>query len=107
MAHINHWHPHMTDDERAWYDACPKSVLFEMARQLAALAIGEEDVDKAFVRMQEEWAALHSNDICPQKPFNVAKERTKREAFRAKHAAFRTAHPNGVRIGDLIGRRSI
>lgn len=81
----------MTSDERAWFDACPKAVLFEMCRQLATLACGEEDADKAFVRMREEWEALHGNGIVPQKPFDVDKARAKLEAFHAKRAARRTS----------------
>lgn len=68
MANLKNWLPNMTRDELRWFDKCPKSVLFEIARQFAMLANGEEAADAAFVRMRSEWGALHVNGIVPQKP---------------------------------------
>lgn len=82
MANLKNWRPNMTPAEREWFDACPKAVIFEMARQMAMLICGEEDADKAFARMREEWAALHANGIVPQKPFDVEKAAAKRAAYR-------------------------
>lgn len=112
MANLKNWLPEMTDAERRWFDACPKSVLFEMCRQMAQLVVGEEDADKAFARMQEEWAALHANGIVPQKPRDVAKEEAKLEAelayrmspeYRARVEAANEARQQMAR--DILARR--
>ena len=90
MANLKNWQPDMTQDERAWFDACPKAVLFEMARQLASLCCDScDDAEAAFGRMREEWAALHANGIVPQKPFDVEKAAAKLAAYRAQVAARR------------------
>ena len=77
MANLKNWQPEMTGPERRWFDGCPKAVLFEMCRQMAQLVVGEEDADKAFARMQEEWTALHAAEVVPQRPYNVEKEEAK------------------------------
>ena len=100
MANVKNWQPDMTEAERAWFNDCPKGVLFEMCRQLAMLAQGEENPNKAFSRMQEEWSALHTSRVVPQKPHDVPKETAKRIVLLKKQAAFRAAHPAGVRLGD-------
>lgn len=105
MANLKNWQPGMTDAERRWFDACPKSVLFEMCRQLGMIAVGEEDADKAFLRMQEEWVALRANGIVPQRPHDVAKEEARHAALIARQQAFRVAHPDGVRLGDSLAAR--
>lgn len=79
MASLHNLLPTMSADELAWFDKCPKSVLFAIAQQLAMLASGDDNADTAFARMQEEWAALHANGLVPQKPFNPHGERRKRE----------------------------
>lgn len=68
MANLKNWLPNMTRDELRWFDKCPKAVLFEIARQFAMLANGEEDAEAAFARMRSEWDALHVNGVVPQKP---------------------------------------
>ena len=95
MANLKNWQPDMTQDEQAWFDACPKAVLFWLAaeccrpvrdssRPYAAIA---DDAEAAFARMREEWAALHANGIVPQKPFDVEKAAAKLAAYRAQVAA--------------------
>lgn len=95
MANIKNWQPEMTAEEKAWFDKCPKSVLFEIARQLAALAAGEENADKAFNRMREEWSVLHIGGLVPQKPLDLEKHNAKLKSARAKKKAFSQQFPNG------------
>jgi hypothetical protein len=76
MANMKNWLPDMDLGERLWFDACPKSVLFELARQFA-MRLGEEDepsVDEAFRIMQREWEILHMNEIVPQKPVKLERK---------------------------------
>jgi hypothetical protein len=89
MANLKNWQPEMTGPERRWFDACPKAVLFEMCRQMAMLACGEEDADKAFARMQDEWATLHWGGIVPQRPYDVEKGEAKLAATLARQAQHR------------------
>jgi hypothetical protein len=81
MAHINNWMPTMTADERAWFDRCPKAVLFVIARELAMLRTGGEDRSAAFSLMKDEWGAQHQSGHVPQKPFNPSKPRRKAVAL--------------------------
>lgn len=68
MAHLNNWRADMTDAERAWFDRCPKAVLFEIARQFGMRVADHFTVEAGFAAMQEEWRVLHANEIVPQKP---------------------------------------
>jgi hypothetical protein len=86
MANLKNWQPEMTGAERRWFDGCPKAVLFEMCRHMAMLACGEENADKAFTRMQDEWTALYAAGLVPQRPYNVEKEEAKLAAILARQA---------------------
>lgn len=93
MANLKNWMPNMDPAEQLWFDACPKAVLFEIARQLASLCCDSCDgFEAAFARMQEEWAALHANGIVPQKPFDVEKAQAKIDAYLARRDALRAAN---------------
>ncbi len=71
MANLKNWLPPMSLSERAWFDQCPKAVLFEIARQFGMRVADDFSTEAAFKVMAEEWAALHANGICPQKPARV------------------------------------
>ena len=65
------WRNEMTGAEAEWFAACPKAVLFEIAKSFAMLQ-SEGDETKAFDLLQAEWATLHTNRIVPQKPYKFA-----------------------------------
>jgi hypothetical protein len=52
--------------ELAWRERCPKTVLFEIALQLAILANGDEDRSAALVRLTEEWEILREAKLLPR-----------------------------------------
>ena len=54
--------------EAAWYERCPKPVLFEIALQLAVLATGDEDRGVALARLTEEWEILSEARLLPDRP---------------------------------------
>lgn len=85
MANLKNWLPNMDPEERMWFDACPKAVLYAIAQQFAMRVGDDFTAEGAFEVMQAEWSALHSNGVVPQKPFDVAKARAK---VRAKVEAF-------------------
>ena len=59
MAHLKNWLPDMTPEELKWFDKCPKSVLFEIARQFG-MRIGDDfTAEAAFAVMKSEWEVLH------------------------------------------------
>lgn len=68
MANLKNWMPDMTAEEHAWFDKCPKAVLFEIARQFGMRAADDFTAEAAFAVMQNEWSVLHSQNIVPQKP---------------------------------------
>lgn len=69
MPHGIKWAAQMTAEQSRFFHACPKAVLFEIARYLALQIVGEENgFDAAFSRLNEEWHALYCNGIVPQKP---------------------------------------
>lgn len=65
------WRNDMTPAETEWFAACPKAVLFEIAKSFAMLQ-SEGDEAKAFALLQSEWTTLHTNKIVPQKPYKAA-----------------------------------
>jgi len=64
------WYPALTTMESRLLAAIPKAVLFVVARQLAALALGECDNlgSPAFNKLCEEWEAQYLAGNVPQKP---------------------------------------
>lgn len=68
MAHLKNWMPDLTDEERKWFDKCPKAALFEIARQFAMRLGDEFSAEVAFKTMVNEWQLLSQQDIVPQKP---------------------------------------
>ena len=68
MANVKNWLPDLTQEERKWFDRCPKSVLFEIARQFGMRVADDFTAEGAFSVMQEEWRVLHMQEIVPQKP---------------------------------------
>ena len=68
MAHLKNWLPDITSDERIWLDKCPKSVLFEIARQFGMRIADDFSADAAFKTMKFEWHCLYDSGIVPQKP---------------------------------------
>lgn len=68
MPHLNNWRPEMSDTELAWFDKCPKAVLFEIARQFGMRMADEFTPAAALVAMQREWSVLHQQGLVPQKP---------------------------------------
>lgn len=79
------WRSKMTADEAEWFAACPKAVLFEIAKSFAMLQ-SEGDEAKAFELLQGEWSALNMNGIVPQKPFKIGRHgvRDAKEAEKLK-----------------------
>lgn len=71
MANLKNWLPEMTGDELIWFDKCPKSVLFEIARQFGMRVADDFTADGAFAAMKTEWDVLHAQQIVPQKPPKV------------------------------------
>lgn len=67
MAHLKNWCPEMSPAEYAWFDKCPKAVLFEIARQFAMRLGDNFTAESAFAVMQTEWEVLHVQGIVPQK----------------------------------------
>ncbi len=68
MANLKNWLPPMSEEERRWFDKCPKAVLFEIARQFGMRVADDFTAEGAFDAMQFEWAALYGNGLVPQKP---------------------------------------
>ncbi len=68
MANLKNWLPPMSRDEMAWFDKCPKSVLFEIARQFAYRIGGDFSEPGALSELRAEWEILFQNEIVPQKP---------------------------------------
>lgn len=68
MAHLKNWSPDMTAEEQAWFDKCPKAVLFEIARQFGMRLGDDFSAEGAFKVLQEEWTLLHQQQVVPQKP---------------------------------------
>lgn len=68
MAHLKNWMPYMNAEERAWFDKCPKAVLFEIARQFGMRLGDDFTAEGAFAVIRNEWSLLHQQDIVPQKP---------------------------------------
>mgnify|MGYP000996512300 FL=1 len=89
MAHLKNWLPDMDLEESLWFDACPKSVLFEIARQFAMRLgeSGEPSAEEAFAIMKNEWAMLHLNGIVPQKPASLERKLERARAFQAGREA--------------------
>jgi len=71
MARTTNWQPSTSLSESEWFDKVPKSVLFEIARQLAMRVADDFTAEAAFRTMAAEWQALHDNGIVPQKPAKV------------------------------------
>lgn len=69
MANLKNWLPDMTEQEQAWFDKCPKAVLFEIARQFGMRVADDFSAEAAFKAMQDEWRILHEQQIVPQKPY--------------------------------------
>ena len=68
MANLKNWLPEMSPAELAWFDKCPKAVLFAICQQIAMRIAGGIGTEAAFDVMQGEWNALHDNGLVPQKP---------------------------------------
>jgi len=68
MANLKNWLPDMSPAELRWFDKCPKSVLFEIARQFGMRIADDFTADGGFRVMCEEWSILHRQNIVPQKP---------------------------------------
>ena len=58
----------MTAEERRFFDKCPKSVLFEIARQFGMRIADDFSAEGAFNSIKTEWTLLHQQQIVPQKP---------------------------------------
>ena len=84
MANLKNWMPDMTPAERMWFDACPKAVLFEIARHFGMRIADDFTAEAAFAQMQSEWNALHANQIVPQKPLDVERAQAKIDAYLAQ-----------------------
>jgi len=65
---LKNWSPGMSPEEQKWFDACPKALLFEIARQFGMRIADEFTDDGAFRAMRNEWEVLHAQGLCPQKP---------------------------------------
>lgn len=102
MAHLNHILPDLTADELAWFDKCPKAVLFEIARQFGMRVADEFTAEAGFEIMVEEWKALHANGIVPQKPFDPMASRAKRQS-RAAQAAEKARNARLYLARQVIG----
>lgn len=68
MANLKNWLPEMTREERVFFDKCPKSVLFEIARQFGMRVADDFTAEGAFKAIKTEWELLHQQAIVPQKP---------------------------------------
>lgn len=69
--HLKNWqNDEWRKPDRLVLEACPKSVLYEIARRMAVCVHG--DSCDAFGQMAasvaKEWGILHENGIVPQKP---------------------------------------
>jgi len=95
MANVKNLLPEMTEEERDWFDKCPKAVLWAICQQFGMRLADDFTAEAAFAVMQEEWRLLHAHGVVPQKPHNVAKSTAKRQADRAKREAFRKQYPDG------------
>jgi hypothetical protein len=83
MANLKNWLPDMTPEEMAWFDKCPKAVLFEIARQFGMRIADDFTTEGAFAAMKNEWDVLHVQEIVPQKPPGKTREvRKPRPAWR-------------------------
>ena len=87
MANLKNWLPGMDAAERMWFDACPKAVLFEIARQFGMRVADDFTAEGAFEVMRNEWKVLHAQAIVPQKPFNIEKAQAKIDAYQARRDA--------------------
>ena len=85
MANLKNWLPGMTIEEHLWFDACPKSVLFEIARQFGMRCDGDFSEAGGFNKMKKEWDVLHVQNIVPQKPPKLAAKIAQAEAFALKY----------------------
>lgn len=70
------WLPDMSTKERAFYEKCPKHVLFELLRKLTKDP-NNTNKDGWIMAMHEEWQRLHDAKAIPiappksiLKPFN-------------------------------------
>ena len=75
MANLKNWLPDMTEEERAWFDACPKAVLFEIARQFGMRLADDFNAEAAFRVMREEWEILFAQKLVPQVPKRARSKR--------------------------------
>ena len=69
MANLKNWLPEMTKDELEWFNRCPKSVLFEIARQFRMRIADDFSYEAGFTAVRQEWDVLYQNQLVPQKPF--------------------------------------
>lgn len=77
MANLKNWLPEMTKAEYAFFDKCPKSVLFEIARQFG-MRIADDFTDEGGTKaIAGEWDVLHAQNIVPQKPAKLYLENPK------------------------------
>jgi hypothetical protein len=70
MAHLNSLHNGYAAELGPWFDRIPKSVFAAIA--VSALTQGGDYLEKATVRVCDEWRVLHDNGIVPQKPPKAA-----------------------------------
>lgn len=76
MANIRNSLPKMTDEERAWFDDCPKGVLFAIARKFAvSLTITDAAPQKI---MMGAWEYLYDTKVVVQKPSKAPRVRAKK-----------------------------
>jgi len=91
MANLKNWQPEMSIEDRLWFDACPKAVLFAIAQQFAMRVGDDFSAEGALATMRAEWDALHANGLVPQKPFNVERKMEQVAAYIARRDAARAA----------------
>ncbi len=68
MSGTNRRPQHLTREQAAWYERCPKSVLLEIALYLGLRISGNESFPMAWTIVHDEWIALWQNGIVPQRP---------------------------------------
>lgn len=68
MAHIGNWMPDLSKEEREFFDKCPKSVLFEIARQFGMRVADDFTAEGGFGAVMSEWTILYQNQLLPQRP---------------------------------------
>lgn len=86
MPRSTNWTPPMSLSEGEWFDKVPKSVLFEIARQFAMRVADDYSDEAALATMAAEWAAIHANGLCPQKPAKVRTEDEILASWKNPHA---------------------